>query len=382
MDQKKHILCIVGTRPEGIKMAPLIKALKGEPWARVTVLATAQHRGLLDQVLSLFAIQPDVDLDIMRPNQTLPELTARLITALDEKFAEIAPDVVLAQGDTTTVMTAALVAFYRRISFGHVEAGLRTHDLNNPFPEEMNRLVAGHLARWHFVPTERSRQNLLREGIADAAIHVTGNTVIDALLDVAATKWPLDIPLDPNKRLVLVTAHRRENFGEPFRAICRAVRQLVDRHADIEVLYPVHPNPNVQATAHELLGGHPRIRLCEPLDYAPFVEVQKRAYLILTDSGGVQEEAPALGKPVLVLRTETERPEAVDEGVVRLVGTDQALILEEASRLLDSASAYREMARGVSPYGDGLAAQRIVAVLRNAIHANGAIPDLCDVMIR
>src|SRR5690348_4122956 len=192
MDQKKHILCIVGTRPEGIKMAPLIKALKGEPWARVTVLATAQHRGLLDQVLSLFAIQPDVDLDIMRPNQTLPELTARLITALDEKFAEIAPDVVLAQGDTTTVMTAALVAFYRRISFGHVEAGLRTHDLNNPFPEEMNRLVAGHLARWHFVPTERSRQNLLREGIADAAIHVTGNTVIDALLDVAATKWPLD----------------------------------------------------------------------------------------------------------------------------------------------------------------------------------------------
>lgn len=366
MKDQKHILCIVGTRPEGIKMAPLIKALKAEPWTRVTVLATAQHRGLLDQVLSLFDIQPDVDLDIMRANQTLPELTARLITALDGKFAELSPDVVLAQGDTTTVMTAALVAFYRRIPFGHVEAGLRTHDLNNPFPEEMNRIVAGHLARWHFVPTERSRQNLLREGIADGAIHVTGNTVIDALLEVAATDWPLDIPLDPDKRLILVTAHRRENFGEPFRAICRAIRRLVDHYADIQVVYPVHPNPNVQSTAHELLGGHPRIRLCDPLDYAPFVEAQKRAYLILTDSGGVQEEAPALGRPVLVLRTETERPEAVDEGVVRLVGTDEDRIVAEASRLLDSPAAYREMARGVSPYGDGHAAERIVTVLRDA----------------
>lgn len=367
MKKAKHILCIVGTRPEGIKMAPLIKELKGEPWARVTVLATAQHRGLLDQVLSLFDIRPDVDLDIMRPNQALPELTARLITALDEKFGELLPDVVLAQGDTTTVMTAALVAFYRRIPFGHVEAGLRTHDMSNPFPEEMNRLVAGHLARWHFVPTQRSRQNLLREGIADAAIHVTGNTVIDALLEVAATDWPLDIPLDASKRLVLVTAHRRENFGEPFRAICRAIRQLVDRYDDIEILYPVHPNPNVQASAHELLGGNPRIRLCDPLDYAPFVEAQKRACLILTDSGGVQEEAPALGKPVLVLRSETERPEAVDEGVVRLVGTDEARIVAEASRLLDSETAYLAMARGVSPYGDGHAASRIAGVLREAL---------------
>lgn len=363
----KHILCIVGTRPEGIKMAPLIKALKREPWAKVTVLATAQHRDLLDQVLALFDIRPDVDLDIMRANQQLPELTARLITALDGKFTELAPDVVLAQGDTTTVVTAALVAFYRRIPFGHVEAGLRTHDLDNPFPEEMNRLVAGHLARWHFVPTGRSRQNLLREGIDDAAIHVTGNTVIDALLEVAATDWPLDVPLDASKRLVLVTAHRRENFGEPFRAVCRAIRTLVERHVDIEVLYPVHPNPNVQAVAHELLGDHPRIRLCAPLDYAPFVEAQKRAHLILTDSGGVQEEAPALGKPVLVMRIETERPEAVDEGVVRLVGTDEARIVHEASRLLDDPQAYREMARGVSPYGDGKAAQRIVAVLRDAL---------------
>lgn len=363
----KHILCIVGTRPEGIKMAPLIKALKREPWAKVTVLATAQHRDLLDQVLTLFGIRPDVDLDIMRPNQKLSELTARLITALDERFAELSPDVVLAQGDTTTVMTAALVAFYRRIPFGHVEAGLRTHDLDNPFPEEMNRLVAGHLARWHFVPTQLSRQNLLREGIVDSKIHVTGNTVIDALLEVAATDWPLAVALDPSKRLVLVTAHRRENFGEPFRAVCRAIRTLVERHADIEVLYPVHPNPNVSAVAYELLGDHPRVHLCAPLDYASFVEAQKRAYLILTDSGGVQEEAPALGKPVLVLRIETERPEAVDEGVVRLVGTDEACIVAEASRLLDDPHAYREMARGVSPYGDGDASQRIVAVLRESL---------------
>lgn len=364
--QNKHVLCIVGTRPEGIKMAPLIRALKREPWAKVTVLATAQHRGLLDQVLALFDIVPDVDLNIMRANQQLPELTARLITALDEKFVALKPDVVLAQGDTTTVMTAALVAFYHRIAFGHVEAGLRTHDLDNPFPEEMNRVVAGHLARWHFVPTERSRQNLLREGIPDEKIFVTGNTVIDALLDVAASEHPLDIPLDESKRLILVTAHRRENFGEPLRAMCRAVRTLVDRYADVEVLYPVHPNPNVQMTAHELLGGHSRIHLCEPLDYAPFVEVQKRAFLILTDSGGVQEEAPALAKPVLVMRVETERPEAVDEGVVKLVGSDEVLIVGEASRLLDDPEAYRVMARGVSPYGDGKAAQRIVDVLRGA----------------
>lgn len=367
MNVRKHIVCIVGTRPEGVKMAPLIKALKGEPWARVTVLTTAQHRNMLDQVLALFDIHPDVDLDIMRPNQTLPELTARLITALDETFNVLTPDVVLAQGDTTTVMTAALVAFYRRIPFGHVEAGLRTHHLDNPFPEEMNRLVAGHLARWHFVPTQRARQNLLREGISDAAIHVTGNTVIDALLDVASTDWPLTVSLDPHKRLLLVTTHRRENFGKPLRAICGAIRQIVDRHADIEVVYPVHPNPLVRSIVHEMLGRHARIRLCEPLDYASFVELQKRAYLILTDSGGVQEEAPALGKPVLVLRTETERPEAVDEGVVRLIGTRQARIVAEVSNLLDNDIAYRKMAHVVSPYGDGHAAQRIVATLRHAL---------------
>jgi len=375
MKPGKHIVCIVGTRPEAVKMAPVIKALSRERWARVTVLATAQHRDLLAQVLSLFDISPDVDLDIMRADQKLPELTARLITALDETFTKLAPDVVLGQGDTTTVMAAALVAFYQHVPFGHVEAGLRTHDLGNPFPEEMNRLVAGHLTRWHFAPTQQARHNLLREGIDDACVHVTGNTVIDALLDVAAKEWPLEIPLDPSKRLVLVTAHRRENFGEPFRAMCRAIRALADLYPDIEVLYPVHPNPNIRLPAQDLLSGHPRIHLCAPLDYAPFVEAQKRAYLILTDSGGVQEEAPALGKPVLVMRSETERPEAVEEGVVRLVGTDESRIVAEATRLLDDPRAYREMARGVSPYGDGKAAQRIVRVLRKWVgtHAAGAM---------
>jgi len=368
MNVRKHVLCIVGTRPEGVKMAPLIKALKGEPWARVTVMTTAQHRNLLDQVLALFDIQPDVDLDIMRPDQTLSELTARLIKALDETFNSLKPDLVLAQGDTTTVMTAAPVAFYRRIPFGHVEAGLRTHDLDSPFPEEMNRLVAGRLARWHFVPTQRARQNLLREGISDAAIHVTGNTVIDALLEVASTDWPLALTLDARKRLLLVTTHRRENFGKPLRAICAAILQLVDRYTDLEVVYPVHPNPRVRSIVHEMLGNQTCIHLCEPLDYASFVQVQKRAFLILTDSGGVQEEAPALGTPVLVLRTETERPEAVEEGVVRLVGTSQTRIVAEVSHLLDNDIAYRKMALVASPYGDGHAAQRIVTTLRHAFY--------------
>ena len=367
MESRKRILCVVGTRPEAIKMAPVIQALRRERWAQVTVLATAQHRDLLDQVLEIFQIVPDADLDVMRANQGLAELTARLIPALDRKFAELHPDAVIAQGDTTTVMTAALVAFYRRIPFGHVEAGLRTHDLDNPFPEEMNRLVAGQLTRWHFAPTVRARRNLLREGTAEDSVHVVGNTVIDALLQVASREWPLHIPLDPGKRLVLVTAHRRENFGEPFRAICRAIRALADRHPDIEVLYPVHPNPNVKLVAQELLSSHPRIRLCEPLDYTAFVEAQKRACLILTDSGGVQEEAPALGKPVLVLRSETERPEAIEAGVARLVGTSEERIVEEASLLLGDERAYQAMSRGASPYGDGQSAERIARILRRAL---------------
>jgi UDP-N-acetylglucosamine 2-epimerase (non-hydrolysing) len=350
-------------------MAPVILALGHAPWARVRVLATAQHRHMLDQVLGLFGIEPDVDLDLMRPDQALADLTARTLSALDAAFEREQADVVLAQGDTTTVLAAGLACFYRRIPFGHVEAGLRTGDLANPFPEEMNRTVASRLARFHFAPTEAARANLRREGVADADIHVTGNTVIDALLQVVAKDVPIGVELDPSRRLLLVTAHRRESFGAPLRAVFGALRALADRNADVQVLYPVHLNPNVAGPAREILGGHPRITLCEPLEYAPFVAAMKRAFLIVTDSGGVQEEAPALGRPVLVLRDETERPEAVAAGVVRLVGTAPETILAEAQRLLDDPGAYAAMARGVSPYGDGHAAGRIVDVLRRSLQA-------------
>ena len=383
-------------------MAPVILGLQGEAWAEARVLATAQHREMLDQVLQLFGIAPDVDLDIMRDNQPLGELTARLLAAADKALAAEAPDAVLIQGDTTTVMTVALACFYRGIPVGHVEAGLRTGDLQNPFPEEANRMIAGRLARWHFAPTASARRNLLSEGIDDGAIFVTGNTVIDALLMTAAKKPKLDIRaaatggtdkvaetkkasgqggtkgtdgdgtdgaaiaggLEKNQRLVLVTAHRRESFGEPFQQICRALRELAERNPGARFLYPVHPNPNIRAAAHKALGALPNFTLCEPLDYGPFVAAMQRAHIILTDSGGVQEEAPALGKPVLVLRRKTERPEAVTEAVVKLVGWDCERIVAETQRLLDDEKAWKAMAKGVSPYGDGHAAKRIIAALR------------------
>ncbi|HEE9764210.1 UDP-N-acetylglucosamine 2-epimerase (non-hydrolyzing) [Pseudomonas sp. DCB_CB] len=362
--KKRKILCVVGTRPEAIKMAPVIQTLKNEPWAEVRVLATAQHRRILDQVLEFFEITPDIDLDIMRPNQALTTLTARLMLDLDDVLLTEKPDAVLVQGDTTTVMTAALACFYHRIPVGHVEAGLRTWDMHNPFPEEANRVITGKLARWHFAPTEGSRQNLLKEGIPDDDILVTGNTVIDALLTAVDKPLELGIELDTTKRLVMVTSHRRENFGKPFRNICRALQHLAQANPNVQFLYPVHPNPNVKDVAYEFLGNVPNFILCEPLDYAPFVAAMKQSHLILTDSGGVQEEAPALGKPVLVLRDETERPEAVDQGVVKLVGPNYQKIVDEAQRLLDDDNAYREMARGVSPYGDGHASERIAKVLR------------------
>lgn len=360
----RKILCTVGTRPEAIKMAPVILALQSQPWAKVCVLATAQHRNMLDQVLQFFEIRPDVDLDIMQPNQQLSKLTARLLLNIDDVLCAEKPDLVLAQGDTTTVMTMALACFYNRIPFGHVEAGLRTWDMQYPFPEEGNRVIAGRLARWHFSPTRRSRRNLLREGVSDASITVTGNTVIDALFMAAGKNPSLPIELDPGQRMVLVTAHRRENFGEPFKQVCRALRRLSERNPNVQFVYPVHPNPNVFDVAQKMLGGIKNFFLCEPLDYAPFIAAMMRSHIILTDSGGVQEEAPALGKPVLVLRDETERPEAVEEGVVKLVGPNYRRIVEETQRLLDDESAYRAMARGVSPYGDGHAAERIVGVLQ------------------
>ena len=362
-EARKRILAVVGTRPEAIKMAPVIRALQAAPWAEVRVLATAQHRQMLDQVLDAFGIVADIDLDIMAPGQTLPELTSRLLSRLDEVFARERPDAVLIQGDTTTVMTAAMAAFYRRIDVGHVEAGLRTGDLHNPFPEEMNRIVAGRLSRWHFAPTEGSRDNLLREGFDPVSVHVTGNTVIDALLEVVRRDTPLPVEVPEGRRMVLVTAHRRENFGAPFREVCLAIRDLADRHDDVHFVYPVHPNPNVSGPAREILDGHDRITLCPPMDYLPFVAAMKHAHLVLTDSGGVQEEAPALGKPVLVMRRETERPEAVQAGVVKLVGPVREAIVAEVSRLLDDPDAHAGMAKGVSPYGDGHAAARIVDIL-------------------
>ncbi|MFK0682904.1 UDP-N-acetylglucosamine 2-epimerase (non-hydrolyzing) [Ochrobactrum sp. BD67] len=360
----KKILCVVGTRPEAIKMAPVILGLRKEKWVDVRVLATAQHRQMLDQVMSFFGIAPDIDLNIMRPNQALTTLTARLLLELDNVLLTEKPDVVLVQGDTTTVMAVAMACFYHRIPIGHVEAGLRTWDIQNPFPEEANRVIAGKLATWHFAPTEGSRQNLLKDGVADESIVVTGNTVIDALFMTAERDLSIGVPLDHSKRMVLVTSHRRENFGEPFRNICRALRKLAEDNPDVQFLYPVHPNPNVKDVAHEFLSPLKNFILCDPLDYAPFVAAMKEAYLIITDSGGVQEEAPALGKPVVVLRDETERPEAVMDGVVKLVGPNYDRIVQEVQLLLDDDKAYADMARGVSPYGDGKATDRIVDILR------------------
>lgn len=362
---KIKITAIAGTRPEAIKMAPVILALKKEKWADVKLLATAQHREMLDQVLELFGLSPDVDLDIMQKNQTLPELTSRLLTSLDRALDKLAPDVVLAQGDTTTVMCAALASFYRKIPFGHVEAGLRTGDIFNPFPEEANRVVASRLTRFHFAPTEEARSNLLAEGIPADSVHVTGNTVIDALLGVAEKNIDPGVKLDPDKRLILVTAHRRENFGEPFKNICRALKAIVADNTDVEIVYPVHPNPNILEVASSELGEVKGITLCSPLDYGPFVGAMKRAHIILTDSGGVQEEAPALGKPVLVMRADTERPEAVKEGVVKLVGTDADIITREVNTLLSDSGAWEDMARGTSPYGDGKASLRIASILKD-----------------
>jgi UDP-N-acetylglucosamine 2-epimerase (non-hydrolysing) len=356
---------VFGTRPEAIKMAPVVFALRDTPGFKVSTVVTGQHRAILDDVLSAFEIDPDVDLDLMAVDQTLSGLTARLFDALDPVLDRLHPDVVLAQGDTTTVMVTALVSFYRHLPFGHVEAGLRTYDKSRPFPEEINRVVAGRIADLHFAPTARAEQALLAEQVPAASIFVTGNTVIDALFHLVRRGEPLEIDIKPDSRLILLTAHRRESFGAPLLAALRAVREVVDANPDVEVLYPVHPNPQVVTAATAELSGHDRIHLVPPLRYPQFVAAMQRSYLILTDSGGVQEEAPALAKPVLVLRDETERPEAVDAGVVRLVGPNADRIVAETQRLLDDPRHYASMATGASPYGDGKAAARIVEALRD-----------------
>jgi UDP-N-acetylglucosamine 2-epimerase (non-hydrolysing) len=349
-------------------MAPVVKLLGETPGVESRVCVTAQHRQMLDQVLGLFGIQPDYDLDLMREDQSLAELSAAIFTRLDPVLSEFEPDWVLAQGDTTTVAVTSLLTYFRRFRFGHVEAGLRTHDKWQPFPEEINRRVAGVVADLHFAPTERAKQNLLREGVDEAIIEVTGNTVIDALQFVAQQPEPREIAeLRTAKlrthKLILVTAHRRENFGEPLENICRALLELAKR-GDVEIVYPVHLNPNVQEPVKRLLKNADGITLLPPLDYLPLVHLMKRAALILTDSGGIQEEAPAFGVPTLVLRDVTERPEGIAAGTLKLAGTQTSVIVREAMRLLDDESAYAEMARAANPYGDGHAAERIVEALK------------------
>ena len=354
-------------------MAPVIKELARHPdRVRPMVCSTGQHRQMLDQVFNLFSIQPDFELNVMQNNQTLSQLTASLLAGMDEVVKQAQPDCILAQGDTTTVLVASLVAHYHRVKFGHVEAGLRTGDRYRPFPEEMNRCLADRLADYLFAPTERSRQNLLREGYPETSIAVTGNTVIDALRDVADRPYdwatsPL-AALPDGQRLVLITAHRRESFGEPFRALCEAIREVARRFQSdgVHFVYPVHLNPNVRQPVGEILAGHPNVTLIEPLEYLALVQLMKRATLILTDSGGIQEEAPGLKIPVLVMRDTTERPEGIEAGVVRLVGTSRDRIVEETTRLLRHPDELVRMAKGINPYGDGHAAERIVGRLLQA----------------
>jgi UDP-N-acetylglucosamine 2-epimerase len=379
---RKRVMVVFGTRPEAIKMAPVVAALRAEPGIEVLVTVTAQHRQMLDQVVGLFGIAVDDDLDLMAPRQSLPDLFGRILAGMTAVLERRRPDLVLVHGDTSTTLGAALAAFYARIPVAHVEAGLRTGNLQAPWPEEANRRLTAPLCNLHFAPTAGARRNLLGEGIDPATVHVTGNTVIDALLSVVgrlerepALRAAVDAALpatDPARRLVLVTGHRRENFGAGFEDICLALRDLASRE-DVQVVYPVHLNPQVQEPVARLLGDCPSVMLVEPLDYLPFVELMRRAHLILTDSGGVQEEAPSLGKPVLVMRETTERPEAVEAGTVRLVGTDRARIVAEAARLLDDADAYRAMAMAHNPYGDGQAAARIAAIV-----AGRGAPDFED----
>ena len=368
-----NVLLVFGTRPEAIKMAPLVKTLQADKRFDARVCVTGQHREMLDQVLKLFDITPEYDLNLMKPGQDLTDITAGVLHGLKDVFNRWRPDAVLVHGDTSTTFSASLAAYYQRIPVGHVEAGLRTGNLYSPWPEEANRRLTGALTHWHFAPTDASRDNLLRENVSPERIHVTGNTVIDALLNVKdkisqdgalqnqfASQFDF---LDDNKRLVLVTGHRRENFGDGFERICEALARIATEHQDVQVLYPVHLNPNVQEPVNRLLGNIANVHLIAPQDYLPFVYLMNRSTLILTDSGGIQEEAPSLGKPVLVMRDTTERPEAVAAGTVKLVGTDVSLICEHASQLLNNADHYQAMAFAHNPYGDGKACQRIANAL-------------------
>lgn len=370
---KRKISVIFGTRPEAIKLCPVVLALKANPSFECKVCVTGQHREMLQQVLDVFGVKPDKDLALMRPNQTLAGLTSRAISAIDQYLAEEKPDIVMVQGDTTTVLCGALAAFYHHISVAHVEAGLRTWNLESPWPEEANRVLTTRLAKWHFCPTENNKANLLKEGVPEKDIFVTGNTVIDALLMAkemvrknppSIDGLPSDL-MESGDRMVLITGHRRENFGKGFENICTAIRNLAERFPDVHFVYPVHLNPNVHEPVERILGAYhgKNVHLIAPQSYLPFVALMNRAYLILTDSGGVQEEAPSLGKPVLVMRDTTERPEALCAGTVKLVGTQRAAIEDEVAQLLIDYNLYKKMSGALNPYGDGKAVARIIDIL-------------------
>lgn len=371
-----RVLAVFGTRPEAIKMAPVVKALEVDPYFETKVCVTAQHRQMLDQVLDLFDIRPDFDLNLMKPGQDLSDITSNVLHCMRHVYQTWKPDIILVHGDTTTTLAASLSAYYARIKVGHVEAGLRTNNKYAPWPEEMNRRLTGAITDIHFAPTQRACSNLLTEGVDETTVHITGNTVIDALLDVVErlrsdkklkarfeAKFSF---IDPNKRLILVTGHRRENFGTGFEHICHALAQLAQR-GDVEIVYPVHLNPNVQEPVRRILSAVSGVHLIEPLDYLPFVYLMDRCTLMITDSGGVQEEAPSLGKPVLVMRDTTERPEGVDAGTVKLVGTNTDSIVIAANTLLDNVSAYEAMAKAHNPYGEGQAADRIKEILKSTL---------------
>lgn len=369
MAKKIKVMTVFGTRPEAIKMAPVVLELAKHPDKIVPVVTvTAQHRDMLDQVLNLFQIKPDHDLDIMAAGQTLFDITSRAMMGLDKVLQEEKPDIVLVHGDTTTTFAGALASYYHQVSVGHVEAGLRTHNKYSPFPEEMNRKLTGSIADLHFAPTDTSEQNLLAESVDSERIFVTGNTVIDALHKTVDDDFQFEDEVlqgidFKNKRIVLLTTHRRENLGEPMRHVYRAMRRLVDEFEDVEIVFPVHKNPKVREVVQEELGGLAKVHLIDPLDYEPFANLMHRSYLILTDSGGVQEEAPALGKPVLVLRDTTERPEAVAAGTVKLIGTDEKVVYDEAKLLLTDGEEYSRMSEACNPYGDGKASQRIIQAI-------------------
>lgn len=366
--KKIKVMTIFGTRPEAIKMAPLVNELKQDDAIETIVCVTAQHRQMLDQVLKIFKIVPDYDLNIMKERQTLPQITSNVLTGIVNVIEDAKPDIVLVHGDTTTTFAGALAAFYSKTRIGHVEAGLRTGDKYSPFPEEMNRKLVGSMADLHFSPTENNKNNLLKENISEDGIYVTGNTVIDALKTTVNSSYVFATPslkeVDFNKRIILVTAHRRENLGEPLRNIFNGIRKIAEEYDDVEVVYPVHLNPAVQEPAKEILGNLKNVHLIEPLDVQELHNLMERSYMVMTDSGGLQEEAPALGKPVLVLRQETERPEAVEAGTVRMAGTDEKKVYELAKLLLDNEEEYEKMNKAANPYGDGKASMRIVKAIK------------------